>query len=220
MLKLTCGVYPCAGMDTIITQVNIIDNFTSKHSLRLNQAKTEIVKITLQPYQSEEVAINHLSTITTLPAAKCLGVWWSHNLSALRSVQENIIKARKTFLLLGVSKLSREISIRYRSAISVFESCVLSILLYGCETWLLDSSTIQLLECFQLEIGRRILKLPKWFSGTVIRICLSLPSIVYRVFLRKIKYLAKLLVGDSKSINSRVFVSATIADRPALIVPE
>ena len=56
------------------------------------------------------------------------------------------------------------------------------------------------------------MKLPKWFSGTVIRICLSLPSIVYRVFLRKIKYLAKLLVDDSKSNSSRVFVSATIAD--------
>ena len=197
--------------DTITTQVNIIDNFTSKHSLRLNQAKTEIVKITLQPYQSEEVAINHLSTITTLPAAKCLGVWWSHNLSALRSAQENIIKARKAFFAFG-SIQAFQGNLNPLSAISVFESCVLPILLYGCETWLLDSSTIQLLECFQLEIGRRILKLPKWFSGTVIRICLSLPSIVYRVFLRKIKYLAKLLIGGSKSISSRVFVSATIAD--------
>ena len=35
---------------------------------------------------------------------------------------------------------------------------------------------------------------------------------MYRVFLRKIKYLAKLLIGGSKSISSRVFVSATIAD--------
>ena len=34
----------------------------------------------------------------------------------------------------------------------------------------------------------------------------------HRVFLCKIKYLAKLLVGGSKSISSRVFVSATIAD--------
>ena len=197
--------------NTIATQVNIIDNFTSKHSLRLNQAKTEIVKITLQPNQFEEVAINHLNTITTLPAAKCLGVWWSHNLSALRSVQENIIKARKAFFAFG-SIQAFQGNLNPLSAISVFESCVLPILLYGCETWLLDSSTIQLLERFQLEIGRRILKLPKWFSGTVIRICLSLPSIVYRIFLRKIKYLSKLLVGDSKSISSRVFVSATIAD--------
>ena len=181
--------------NTIATQVNIIDNFTSKHSLRLNQAKTEIVKITLQPNQFEEVAINHLNTITTLPAAKCLGVWWSHNLSALRSVQENIIKARKAFFAFG-SIQAFQGNLNPLSAISVFESCVLPILLYGCETWLLDSSTIQLLERFQLEIGR-ILKLPKWFSGTVIRICLSLPSIVYRIFLRKIKYLSKLLVGDS-----------------------
>ena len=128
-----------------------------------------------------------------------------------RSVQENIIKARKAFFAFG-SIQAFQGNLNPLSAISVFESCVLPILLYGCETWLLDSSTIQLLERFQLEIGRRILKLPKWFSGIVIRICLSLPSIVYRVSLRKIKYLAKLLVGGSKSISSRVFVSATIAD--------
>ena len=47
----------------------------------------------------------------------------------------------------------------------------------------------------------------------MVRICLFLPSIVmYRIFLRKIKYLAKLLLGDSESISSRVFVSTTIAD--------
>ena len=138
--------------NTIATQVNIIDNFTSKHSLRLNQAKTEIVKITLQPNQFEKVAINHLNTITTLPAAKCLGVWWSHNLSALRSVQENIIKARKAFFAFG-SIQAFQGNLNPLSAISVFESCVLPILLYGCETWLLDSSTIQLLERFQLKLG-------------------------------------------------------------------
>ena len=197
--------------NTIATQVNIIDNFTSKHSLRLNQDKMKLLKSPYNPINLRRFAINHLNTITTLPAAKCLGVWWSHNLSALRSVQENIIKARNAFFAFG-SIQAFQGNLNPLSAISVFESCVLPILLYGCETWLLDSSTIQLLERFQLEIGRRILKLPKWFSGTVIRICLSLPSIVYRIFLCKIKYLSKLLVGDSKSISSRVFVSATIAD--------
>ena len=33
-----------------------------------------------------------------------------------------------------------------------------SVLVYWCETWLLDSSCIQALEKFQCEIGRRILK--------------------------------------------------------------
>ena len=32
------------------------------------------------------------------------------------------------------------------SAVNIFETCVIPVLLYGCDTWLLDSSTILLLE--------------------------------------------------------------------------
>jgi len=97
------------------------------------------------------------------------------------------------------------------SATSIFKTCVVPILLYGSETWLLDSSSITLLERFQFEIGRRILKLPKSFSGTVVRICLNLPSIASIILLRKVNFLAKLLSTASSS-SSRVFISATISD--------
>ena len=39
--------------------------------------------------------------LPTTTDAKCLGIWWSYNLSALRSVHENIIKARKDFFAFG-----------------------------------------------------------------------------------------------------------------------
>ena len=64
------------------------------------------------------------------------------------------------------------------SSINIFETCVIPVLLYGCDTWLLDSSTILLLEQFQYEIGRRILKLQNNTSGKLVRLCLNLPSLI------------------------------------------
>ena len=185
-------------------------SFTSVNHLKLNPSKTEIVKVTQLPFHPELIDLDQSCDITTVPEAKCLGVWWSHNLSAHRSVQENICKARKAFFAYGKIDAFHG-HLNPLSATSIFKTCVVPILLYGSETWLLDSSSITLLERFQFEIGRRILKLPKSFSGTVVRICLNLPSIASIILLRKVNFLAKLLSTASSS-SSRVFISATISD--------
>ena len=90
--------------------------------------------------------------------AKCLGVWWKHNLSAVWYVQENISKARRAFFAFGRIDAFQG-HLNPLSSINIVETCVIPVLLYGCDTWLLDSSAILLLEQFQYEIGRRILKL-------------------------------------------------------------
>ena len=63
-------------------------------------SKTEIVHLschslpqdTVDLY-SQEVEIKH--------DAKCLGVWWSKDLSSKKSIEENIRKARRAFFALG-----------------------------------------------------------------------------------------------------------------------
>ena len=96
--------------------------------------------------------------MTTTEAAKCLGVWWQSNLSASKSINENIKKARKAYFALG-SLGAFNGDLNPLSSRSIFETCVLPVLLYGCETWLLDKSNLVVLEKFQCEIGRRILHL-------------------------------------------------------------
>ena len=98
------------------------------------------------------------------------------------------------------------------SARSIYESCVLSILLYGSETWLLDSTTIAMLDRFQIEIGRRILWLPSFVLNSVVRLCLCWPSMTSRILIRKLTYLAKLLSSNKRSISSDIFSSAIISD--------
>ena len=74
----------------ISSQVSIINDFTSRNRMKDNSSKTEIVRISRQPFLPEQIELSPTNIITTLPEVKCLGTWWSHNLSALKSVQENI----------------------------------------------------------------------------------------------------------------------------------
>ena len=82
---------------SVSTQADIVANFMKDTCLKLNSSKLEIVKISSQPQKNESVQINDVNICTT-SSAKCLGVWWQSNLSAKRSVHENINKARRVFL--------------------------------------------------------------------------------------------------------------------------
>ena len=122
-----------------------------------------------------------------------------------------ISKVRRAFFALG-SLGAFQGDLNPLPARNIFETCVLPILLYGCETWLLDSSSISKLEKFQSKIGRRILRLPKNHSGKVVRLGLHWPSMSTRVLIRKLTFLAKLLAMPDDTISKRIFTSLAIVD--------
>ena len=149
-------------------------------------------------------------TVPLSESVKCLGVWWQYNLSASRAVAENISKVRKAFFAVGdLGAFQNPLS-----SSSIFITCILPILLYGCETWILDSSSIARLERFQNEIGRRILQLPKHFSGTTVRLALQWPSMSTRVLIRKLTFLSRLLSNsnDVELISKEIFSSLAAVD--------
>ena len=150
--------------------------------------------------------------VATTDATICLGVWWQSNLSAARSVPENTAKARKAFFALGsIGAFSGELN--PLSTSSIFETCVVPKLLYGCETWLLDTTCLKKLEQFQHEIGRRILRLSKYHSGDAVCIGLHWPSMATRILLRKLKFMGRLLdPSHSDTVSSRVFTTMAIED--------
>ena len=177
----------------------------------MNTSKTEVVRFSKSTFLEGSVILNDES-IHFVPEAKCLGVWWNHNLSAYKSVNENICKARRAFFVFGKMHAFHG-HLNPLSAISIYKTCVLPVLLYGSDTWLLDSSSIDALERFQYEIGRKILRLPHFFSGTVTRLCLELPSIASLILLRKLLFLSKLLTKDSSShVSSRILSAGIITD--------
>ena len=197
---------------TVAKQNEIITNFTDSSCLSLNTQKLEVVQVGQKPNTSQSLEIGG-HVIPLSESVKCLGVWWQHNLSAARAVTENISKARKAFFALGnIGAFQGKLN--PLSGSSIFITCILPILLYGCETWILDSNTITKLERFQNEIGRRILQLPKHFSGKVVRLALQWPAMSTRVLIRKLKFLSRLTSdsNDVELISKEIFSSLAAVD--------
>ena len=76
----------------------------------------------------------------------------------------------------------------------------------------MDTSTINMLECFQCEIGRRILRLPKQHSKKAVRLALQWPSVSTKILIRKLTFLAKLLSNTEDTVSNRIFSSLAIMD--------
>ena len=185
-------------------QGKIIADFSSCNGLTLNCSKTEVVKISRTHHPPPEDIHLTDATTHTVPQAKCLGYLWSDSLSCKPGVKENISRARKQFFALGASGCFLGYS-NPLSAREIIEVCVFPTLLYGAENWILDESSLNLLECFQAELGRRVLKLSKFHSRLSVLIGLSWPSMTARVFLRKLSFLCRLLSANDDSIAHQTF---------------
>ena len=109
-----------------------IKAFCAANSLTLNASKTEAVKFSMGPFSPDTIQVSGTTT-DTQSHAKCLDVWWQHDLSHCRSVEENVPKARRALFGLG-SIGSFQGVLNPLTGLSVFEVFVIPILLYGCET--------------------------------------------------------------------------------------
>ena len=199
------------NIQSVISQSSDILSFTTDLGLKLNTSKLELIQMSQTTSKPIEIAIaDHI--LTTKSSASCLGVKRRSDLSARDSVNTNILKARKAFFGLGSTGVYHG-KLNPLSSSSIFESFVLPVLLYGCETWMLDATCIQALEKFQSEIVRRILKLSKHHPSDAVQIALNWPTIsTTRIPLRKLTFLSRLLTNSDDTMCSRIFTSLAIVD--------
>ena len=97
--------------------------------------------------------------VTSFPIrdeAKCLGYLWKANLSSVSMIWERIQSARKAFFRFGSVHAFRG-NLSPVSISSIVQHCVLPVLLYGVENWVISTESLKKLECFQGEIAKRIL---------------------------------------------------------------
>ena len=120
-------------------QGNSVNAFCSTNSLTPNSSTTEAVTFSkgLPTPCTLNVAGQSINTQST---AKCLGVWWQHDLSPCRSIEENIAKAHRVFFTLS-SIGSFQGKTNPLTSKSVFEIFVPT-LFYGCETWTLTNALV------------------------------------------------------------------------------
>ena len=192
------------NMAALEKQVDIIKSFTEANSLKLNLDKLELLEMSrgLQPPECTlSIGTNSVSSTAT---AKCLGTIWSHNMSPKFSIENNINKARRAFFGLGSLGIFHGKQNPLTSS-EVFEVCVLSVCLYGCENWLLTEPLLLTLEAFQAEIGKRILNLPKHHSNLIPLIALRWPTMRFRILTRKLSFLHRLMKSQQSTISAKVF---------------
>ena len=125
----------------------------------------------------------------------------------------NIKKARRAFFARGSGVFHG--TLNPLSSKNIVECCVLPVLLYGAESWILNKTLLQKLESFQAELAKRILRLPIHTSNHASLFALQWPSVRSHVLMIKLSYLFKVIRNDI-SLSSRVFRSLAASDVEAL----
>ena len=193
-------------------QITCMGNFATTRGLVLSAEKCEAVVSPSSPASLTTIEANGIS-IPITHSARCLGAMWTPNLSCSKWIEANIKKARGAFFARGCGVFHGKLN--PLSSRSIVECCVMPVLLYGAESWILNNSLLQMLESFQAELAKRILKLPKFASNNVSRMALQWPSIRARVLCSKLHFLTKVMRNED-SLSSRVFRSLAASDVESL----
>ena len=80
----------------------------------------------------------------------------------------------------------------YRNG-GLIETCVKSVLLYGCESWTITDSILDQLERFQCEIGKRTLRVTRHFWQLKCITSSWFPTMQARITATKLSYLLKVV---------------------------
>lgn len=134
---------------------------------------------------------------------------------ATRSVEENVKKARSAFFKMGgIGAFQGDLS--PLSTKSVITTCVLPVLLYGCENWILSERNMVKLNSAVGELCKRALRWPRHFSNTAAMVVLGLDSARVSVLMRKLFFLYRLL--DGRENVGSVVMSTLIDDVESVVL--
>ena len=193
-------------------QISSVSSFATQRGLTLSTEKCEAIISPSAPANKSYIQVEDIK-IPISHSARCLGAWWTSNLSSSKWITVNINKARGAFFSRGSGTFHG--TLNPLSSRSIIECCVLPTLLYGAESWILNTTLLTKLESFQGEIGRRILRLPKFAANNTVRMALQWPSVRSRVLCIKLGFLLKILNSEN-SLSARVFHSLAVSDVEAL----
>lgn len=138
---------------------------------------------------------------------------------ATRSVTENIKKARRAFFHYG-SIGAFQGCLNPLSTRSIIELCVMPVLLFGCENWILSKHSLDQLESFLGELAKRALRWPRHFSNTAAVSALEMESMRCRLVVRKLGFLRRQQADSTIGVGATAMRSLTDEPETLCLVKE
>ena len=120
-------------------------------------------------------------------------------------IEHSIAKARRSFFAYG-SIGAYQGAISLLSCRPLTETCVMPVLLYGCECWSLCDSSLKALNSFLGELCKRALSVPKWYSNTASMIVMDCQSAEACCLTRKLCFLRR-ITNSSNTFSSQTLVA-------------
>ena len=74
--------------------------------------------------------------------------------------------------------------------------CIVSVLLYGCENWVLTERTVEKMVCLLGELAKKGLRWPRHYYNNTALVALHLESAQSRLLVRKLVFLKRLMITD------------------------
>ena len=197
----------------------MVKGFAEENLLKLNVSKCDFVLFSSQKAIAIPVCQVGGFILPAGDVGKCLGYWWRGDLSASTSIDENIRNARCVFFHFGsIGVLQSDVNPLFSRA--VLQSCVMPVLLFGCENWILTETLWQKLEAFQGELVKRVLKWPRHHSNMAATTVLEKPMMRYIILVRKLGFLYHVVVSNPASLTGHVLLALCDDVDPLCLVKE
>ena len=131
-----------------------LNTFSQQVGLKISQKKTEVMLLNVQ--NPSPISVNGEDLATT-EEFTYLGSTVRHDGGAGSDIRNRLNKARNTFRMLNNVWKSSQYS--KKTKIKLYQSCVLSTLLYGSECWRMTEGDLNKLSTFHTKNLRRILRI-------------------------------------------------------------
>ena len=191
------------NFDNMQMKLSRLDEESTKVGLKINLAKTKEMRVNSK--SKRQLTINE-QEIERVQQYQYLGSVITEDGGADKDVDSRIRKARGSFTLLN--KVWSCNSYSSTTKINIFKACVLSVLLYGCETWLVTEAIKSKLQVFVNRCLRKILRIywPHRITNKELWKLADIGDINVEVRRRKFGWIGHTLRKDEEEICNRALV--------------
>ena len=202
-------------IDTLADALAVMNEEASPLGLSINWAKTKIQSLSdfLPPLPSSVVVNNE--QVEVVDDFIYLGARVSSSCSSEPEILRRIGLARRTFGRL--SRVWRCNKVRPITKVRILNTCVLPVLLYGCETWCLSAYTASRLDAYHRSCLRHIYNI-RWFHRVTNEDLYTRAGISTRLTTtirqRRIRYLGHVARLDSET-PARQILAASARSPPS-----